>query len=123
MKIEEERFEPRFAILFMKEAQEFLRTLDQKPREKIIYNIKKAQAGFKDKEIFKKLENSEIWEFRTIYDRICYRLFAFWDAHVGSLVVATHGIIKKTAKTPKKEIKKAEQLKLIYMEQRYGKQR
>ena len=67
-----------------------------------------------DKELFKKLENSEIWEFRTLYGGICYRLFAFWDTEIEALVVATHGIVKKTQKTPKKEIEKAERLRKEY---------
>jgi phage-related protein len=32
------------------------------------------------------------------------------------LVLATHGIIKKTGKTPEKEIEKAEQIRLKYFE-------
>jgi phage-related protein len=32
------------------------------------------------------------------------------------LVLATHGIIKKTDKTPEKEIEKAEQIRLKYFE-------
>jgi len=37
-----------------------------------------------------------------------YRLFAFWDKTEKdqTLVLATHGIIKKTDKTPEKEIEK-----------------
>lgn len=53
-----------------------------------------------DKELFKKSENSEIWEFRTLFNVICYRLFAFWDTEFEALVIATHGIVKKTQKTP-----------------------
>lgn len=29
-------------------------------------------------------------------------IFAFWDTQTDTLVIATHGIIKKTQKTPKK---------------------
>ena len=47
------------------------------------------------------MENSEIWEFRTLYNKTAYRLFAFWDKDKETLVIATHGIIKKTQKTPK----------------------
>lgn len=36
----------------------------------------------------------EIWEFRTLYNKSYYRLFAFWDTDKDSLVIATHGIIK-----------------------------
>lgn len=67
-----------------------------------------------DKELFKKLENSEIWEFRTFYNGICYRLFAFWDTEIEALVIVTHGIVKKVQKTPKNEIKKAESLRQEY---------
>lgn len=67
-----------------------------------------------DEKLFKKLENSEIWELRTLFNDICYRLFAFWDTEIGALIVVTHGIIKKTQKTPKKEIKKAEAIREAY---------
>jgi phage-related protein len=45
-----------------------------------------------------------------------YRLFAFWDKtdNKETFVLATHGIIKKTKKTPKSEIKKAEEIRKIY---------
>jgi phage-related protein len=47
-----------------------------------------------------------------------YRLFAFWDKTEKdqTLVLATHGIIKKTDKTPEKEIEKAESIRLKYFE-------
>lgn len=72
------------------------------------------EGGEIDKELFKKLGNSEIWEFRTLFNGACYRLFAFWDTEQGALVVATHGIVKKTQRTPKKEIEKAEALRIEY---------
>ena len=65
-------------------------------------------------DIFKKLENTEIWEFRTLYNGICYRLFSFWDTEEETLVIATHGIVKKTQKTPLKEIAKAEEIRKEY---------
>jgi len=39
--------------------------------------------------------------------------FTFWDKtnDKKTLVVATHGILKKTKKTPTKEIKKAEEIR------------
>jgi len=67
----------KFKVQFLEEAKEFLDSLADKPREKIIYNIRKAQIT-QDKELFKKL-NDEIWEFRTLYSKTHYRLFAFWD--------------------------------------------
>ena len=41
---------------------------------------------------------------------MAYRLFAFWDKESRSMVVATHGLIKKSQKTPPKEIRRAEEL-------------
>ena len=50
----------------------------------------------------------------TIY-YLCNRLFAFWDTEEQALVIATHGIIKKTQKTPAKEIAKAERIRQEYL--------
>lgn len=76
------------------------------------------ESGWRREEqrLFKKLENTDIWEFRTLYNGIAYRLFAFWDTGKDTLVVATHGIIKKTQKTPRKEITKAETIMKQYFE-------
>lgn len=98
----------------MDPAREFVSSLSEKVQKKITYNLLKVEGGEMDKELFKKLENSEIWEFRTLFNGICYRLFAFWDTETEALVVATHGIVKKTQKTPKKEIEKAEKLRKEY---------
>ncbi|HUM89448.1 MAG TPA: type II toxin-antitoxin system RelE/ParE family toxin [Prolixibacteraceae bacterium] len=106
--------ERRFKVEFLDEAVEFLDSLDEKAREKVIYNVYKAQFA-QDKDLFKKL-TEDIWEFRTMFNKTHYRLFAFWDRveEVEKLIIATHGIIKKTKKTPPKEIKKAVQIKEVY---------
>ena len=104
-----------FDIELLPEAIEFLENLADKAREKIYYNIKKAQF-VTDNELFKKL-NDFIWEFRTLYNGKAYRLFSFWDKINDKeiFVVATHGILKKTQKTPQKEIKKAEKIRKQYL--------
>ena len=106
----------KFKVQFLEEAHEFFENLDEKAREKIYYNIKKAQVT-NDKELFKKL-NSEIWEFRTLFNKTHYRLFAFWDRtdKIDTVVISTHGLIKKTGKTPQGDIEKAERLKKMYFE-------
>ena len=96
-------------------AREFISSLPEKAQKKITYNLLKIEGGEMDRELFKKLENSEIWELRTLFNGICYRLFAFWDTDMNALVVVTHGIVKKTRKTPKKEIEKAEALRKEYL--------
>lgn len=106
---------PNFEVDFLEEAVEFLDKLDDKAREKIYYNIKKSQF-INDKKLFKKL-NDFIWEFRTLYNGKAYRLFAFWDKtqEIETLVIATHGILKKTQKTPSKEIEKAQEIRKQYL--------
>ena len=107
----------KYRIELLKDAVDFLNSLDEKAREKIYYNLKKSQIS-NDKTLFKKL-NDEIWEFRTLYKRTQYRLFAFWDKtdKQDTLVISTHGIEKKTQKTPKKEINKAESLRKKYFDE------
>jgi phage-related protein len=106
--------EQKFEIVFLEEAFEFLIGLEQKHSEKILYNIRKAQNE-NDPELFKKL-NEDIWEFRTLYQGLQYRLLAFWDktSTKNTLVISTHGFIKKRSKVPNNEIQKAIQIKTIY---------
>ena len=104
-------------IAFMDEVQEFLDALADAPRDKIIYNVQKVAGGVIDSDLFKKLDGgSELWEFRTLYNGLQYRLLAFWDEQEKRLVVATHGFVKKTWKVPKKEIARAEALRKKYYE-------
>lgn len=70
-----------------------------------------------DPELFKKL-NDDIWEFRTRFNGMAYRLFAFWDKEIRAMVVATHGLVKKTQKPPPNEVRKAEAIMKAYHEQR-----
>lgn len=105
----------KFKVVYSKDADDFLNQLPQKIRDKIIYNIAKSKYVI-DPELFKKLDDTDIWEFRTLYNKIQYRLLAFWDKaiHIDTLVIATHGFIKKTQKTPSKEIAKAEDIRKAY---------
>jgi phage-related protein len=82
--------------------------------------LSKITALFKDAaqrgppqntEKFKKLKNTDgIYEFRISK----LRLLCFYDNAEASLIVCTHGFIKKTQKTPEKHITHAEQLKREY---------
>ena len=104
----------RFQLILLDEAKDFLSKLPAQVYKKILYNIHRVAGGEMNTELFKKLENSDIWEFRTLYEKTAYRLFAFWDTRNDTIVVATHGIIKKTQKTPAKEIAKAERVRDRY---------
>ena len=105
----------RFEIEYLKDAIEFIRSINRKASTKLLYNISKAQL-VNDVEVFKKLKNTDIWEFRAKYEGLQYRLFAFWDKRKSAYVICTHGIIKKSQKTPQKEIDKAEQIRKKYLE-------
>ncbi|HHL52435.1 MAG TPA: type II toxin-antitoxin system RelE/ParE family toxin [Flammeovirgaceae bacterium] len=108
----------KFEIVFLENVIDFFESIEDKARDKIIFNIHLVRKS-NDPKLFKKLED-EIWEFRTLYNKKQYRLFAFWDktTETKTLVVATHGIIKKTQKIPTKEILKAKELKKRYFEKR-----
>ena len=108
----------KFKVEFLPEAVKFMDSLDQKSQLKIYYNIKKAQLT-NDPELFKKL-NDNIWEFRTLYNKTYFRIFAFWDKSQvqETLVLTTHGLIKKTGRTPASDLEKAERIREQYFAQK-----
>jgi phage-related protein len=108
----------KFNVILLGEVWDLLDSIDEKSKDKILYNIDKAKY-VNDPELFKKLDDL-IWEFRTKYKKTYYRLFSFWDKtdKIETLVVATHGIIKKTDKIPKAEIDKAKAIMKQYFDQK-----
>ncbi|MCQ2351506.1 MAG: type II toxin-antitoxin system RelE/ParE family toxin [Paludibacteraceae bacterium] len=104
---------PKFEVFLTKEVNDYLTTLPLKARFKILSNIEKSRY-VKDSELFAKLSGYDLWEFRTIYNKIKYRLLAFWDKDRKAYVIITNCFIKKTDKTPLKEILKAEKIKNDY---------
>ena len=69
---------------------------------------------------FKHLEGTQgIYEMRIKLGSNIYRIFCFFDE--GRLVILLNGFHKKTEKTPKSEIEKAERLKKQYYEDKTGK--
>lgn len=67
----------RFEVVFLEQAIDFMGKLDLKTKKEIYYNIDKAKLE-NDPKLFKKL-SGEIWEFRTKYSGLHYRLLSFWD--------------------------------------------
>ncbi len=108
--------EKRFEIVFLEEVMIFLRSLEDKHHKKILYSIGRAQVE-NDPELFKKLSD-DIWEFRTLYQGLQYRLLAFWDktSSKETFIISTHGFIKKRSKVPDNEIQKAVQCRVKYFE-------
>lgn len=103
-----------FETKFLDEADQFISGLDSKTIKKIFYNIDLAEQT-NDPSLFKKLQN-DIWEFRTKFAGLQIRLLAFWDKtdNKETLVIATHGFIKKFDKVPSNEIERAARLKDKY---------
>jgi phage-related protein len=111
-------------VIFYKTAngecpvQEFLDSLSGKVAQKILWTLKLLE----DMEIlpatyFKKLTGTNgIWECRIKYASNIYRIFCFFGTH--SVVILTHGLIKKRQKTPKQEIERAESYKKDFLSRR-----
>jgi len=110
--------EKKFEIKLLEEAFKFIKEQNEKVQDKIFYNIRKAQV-LNDPKLFKKL-TPNIWEFRTKYAGLQYRILSFWDKENNevTLVCGTHGFVKKTDKVSPKEIEKAEQIRLDYFKQK-----
>ena len=71
------------------------------------------------RKFFKYLESTKgIYEIRIITTFKSIRILSFFDQ--GKLVVLTNCFLKKTQKTPRKEIKTAERLKNEYLLEKYG---
>ncbi|MBK7184116.1 MAG: type II toxin-antitoxin system RelE/ParE family toxin [Bacteroidetes bacterium] len=100
-----------FEIEFLPEALEYLNKIPVKAKDKILFNMAMAKSR-KDAKLFKPLQDG-IWYFRAQYFGVHYRIFAFWDktGKINILVIATHGIVKKSDKPEKSEIIKAKAIK------------
>ena len=103
-----------FETRFLEEAEAFIARLDPKTIKKILYNIDLAEQT-NDPKLLKKLQN-DIWEFRTKFVGQQIRLLAFWDKSDSkeTLVIATHGFIKKVDKVPQNELERAKRIKNEY---------
>ena len=108
-------------VVYLEEALTFIESLPKSAGDKLLEIVHRIEGGERNAVIFSKLEGSEIWEFRALFNKVKYRLFAFWDTQNDTLIIATHGIIKKTQKTPHKEIFKAEEIRKDYLNAQKGK--
>ena len=67
---------PKFNVIYSEEVIDFLNSLPAKTKAKIMFNVGKARYNL-DPKLFKKLVGTDIWEFRTLYNGLQYRLLAF----------------------------------------------
>ena len=105
-----------FQTKFLEETDRFIAGLEPKAARKVLYNIDLAEQTNNPK-LFKKLQK-DIWEFRTSFGGKQIRLLAFWDKTEGreTLVLATHGFIKKVDKVPANEIERAVKIRTKYFD-------
>ena len=99
-------------------VQEFLDSLPGKAAQKVAWVLSLIEdLDVVPSAYFKKLVSTEeIWECRIQLGSNAYRIFCFYDGH--SVVVLTHGLIKKTQKTPQREIERAETYRRDYLQRR-----
>lgn len=110
-------------IFFGGNVIEFYKSQDSKVQLKIEYVLDlvrfERQVPIK---FFKKLESTNgIYEVRIITSQKSIRILCFQDE--GILVVLTNAFVKKTQKTPKNEIKLAENIKTEYLKQKEDEKR
>ena len=110
----------RCVIVYKNYFLDFYKEQDNKVQEKIEYVLdlirfeKRVPIKF-----LKFLENSDgIYEVKVITTFKSIRILCFFDK--GKLVVLTNCFVKKSQKTPRKEIKLAEKLKKEYLNEKYG---
>ena len=101
--------------------QEFLDSLSGKAAQKVTWVLSLIEElDIVPSSYFKKLVNTEeIWECRIQLASNAYRIFCFFDG--ASVIVLTHGLIKKTQKTPRREIERAEAYRRDYLQRRLKK--
>ena len=100
---------------YKKKFVEFYNSQEDKIQRKIEYVLDLVRHEKKvPQKFFKALKNTDgIYEVRVITTFKSIRILCFLDG--GNLVVLTNCFLKKTQKTPKKEIKLAEKLKKEYL--------
>lgn len=103
-------------VIFLNQAELFIDEMDEKARVKLFRAVRKVQERIFGNWFTKMSGSDGIFEFRIDENGKFYRLFAFWDTldMNTTLVVASHGITKKSNKTPKGELKNAEDIKNEY---------
>lgn len=101
-------------FFFKNYFDDFYESQTDKVKKKIIWTLKVIEEIDRIPEGYlKHLKNTtELYEIRIQSGNNIFRIFYFFDS--GNLVVIGHGFQKKTQKTPKQQIERAEQIKKEY---------
>lgn len=111
-------------VIFYKTAdgkcpiQDFLDSLPCKVAQKVTWVLNLLEDfNAVPSTYFKKLIGTdEIWECRILFGSNAYRILCFFADN--SVVVLTHGFIKKSQKTPKHDIERAEAYRSDFLRRR-----
>ncbi len=96
-------------------AKEFLDSLDNKMRAKVVRTIKLLRDnGGELREPTSKLIGEGIFELRTQMGNNITRVLYFF--YVGNRAILTNGFTKRTRKTPRGEIDRAKRYRLDFLE-------
>ena len=111
---------PRFDVVFYESvggeqpAKAFLLTLDKKMRAKMVSMISLLQNnGYELREPYSKYLSEGIFELRAKVGSDVTRVLYFF--YVDRQIVLTNGFVKKTKKTPKKEIERAKKYRADFL--------
>ena len=95
-------------------AKAFLLTLDKKMRAKMVSMISLLQNnGYELREPYSKYLSEGIFELRAKVGSDVTRVLYFF--YVDRQIVLTNGFVKKTKKTPKKEIERAKKYRADFL--------
>jgi phage-related protein len=103
-------------VILLSQAEVFLDNIEEPVRKKFLLSMRKTKSRIFGDWFQKMKSTNDIFEFRVDNNGKYYRLFSFWDTRGSkhTLIVCTHGLIKKTNKTPISDIQKAEEIRDKY---------
>ena len=114
---------PRVVVFYRTSAgncpvEEFLDRLQAGVGRKITWVLRIVEEeNLVPSQYFKKLKDAEeIWECRVNHGSNTYRILCFFAR--GNRLILTHGFMKKTQKTPQREIARAESYRKDYLSRR-----
>jgi len=108
----------REVVYYKRYYLDFYDTLDIKVQLKFDWTIDLIETQeLLSEKYFKHITNSNgIYEIRVKVSKNIYRAFCFFDD--GKLIVAINGFQKKSQKTPKKELKRAQKIRKEYYDEK-----
>ena len=103
-------------FFFKNYFEDFYENQSDKVKKKIVWTLRVIEEIDQIPEIYLKhlSDTTGLYEIRIQVGNNIYRIFCFFD--LGNIIVVGHGFHKKTQKTPKQQIERAEQIKKEYYE-------